>query len=49
MELQHLHLTSGVTAGIATIYASLDNQALNTYVTVKDTIPPKVFKNLSNE
>jgi predicted outer membrane repeat protein len=36
--------TSGVTAGIATIYASLDNQALNTYVTVKDTIPPKVLK-----
>jgi len=37
-------LTSGVTAGFATINAYLDNQALSTYVTVKDTIPPKVSK-----
>ena len=36
--------TSGVTAGIVTINAYLDNQALSTSVTVKDTIPPKVSK-----
>ena len=37
-------LISGKTAGLASIYASLDNQILNTTVTVKDTIPPKVLK-----
>jgi len=36
-------LTSGSTAGVATIYTYLDNQKLNTTVTIKDTIPPKVI------
>ena len=35
-------LTSGVTTGIATIHAYLDNQTLKTTVTIKDTIAPKV-------
>ena len=36
-------LTSGLTAGLATIYTYLDNQKLNTTVKIQDTIPPKVI------
>ena len=35
-------LTSGVPAGVATVHAYLDYQALQTTVTIKDTIAPKV-------
>jgi methionine-rich copper-binding protein CopC len=35
-------LTSGVTAGIATISATVDNQLVTTNVIIKDTIPPTV-------
>ena len=38
-------LNSGLTVGLATVSAILDNQTMTTFVTIKDTIPPKVTAN----